>query len=179
MTSFSGVTYVLVWFVLRIYAFIEAAALRSILLQYAGAPIATCVLFGTDGYGFQEPRVQMVRGYGFHIISRLKMDGSGENRFAAVRFTIPGQVCGLITSGLRFQDKSAGQFRSCLHSTFFFFQHLSSRTATPPMPFTLGVLLPLRTNSIIFRHPPPSPQQPPLVPIAHPGPIDDVVLLNF
>ena len=25
--------------------------------------------FCTDGYGFQEPRVQMVRGYGFHIIA--------------------------------------------------------------------------------------------------------------
>ena len=29
----------------RIYAFVEAAALRSIVLQYAGAPIATRVLF--------------------------------------------------------------------------------------------------------------------------------------
>ena len=29
----------------------------------------TLFLFGTDGYGFQEPRVQMVRGYGFHMIA--------------------------------------------------------------------------------------------------------------
>ena len=47
-------------------------------------------------------------------------------------------------------------------------RHLSSRTATSPMPSTLGMHSPLRTNSSIFLHPP-SPQQPPLVPIAHPG----------
>ena len=40
MTSFSGVT-----FLSRIYAFIEAAALRSIALRHAGAPIATRVSF--------------------------------------------------------------------------------------------------------------------------------------
>ena len=46
MTSFSGLTFVLFCFALlrfRIYAFVEAAALRSTVLRYAGAPIATRV----------------------------------------------------------------------------------------------------------------------------------------
>ena len=42
MKFFSGVTFVLLCFVFRFYAFVEAAALRSIVLRYAGAPIATC-----------------------------------------------------------------------------------------------------------------------------------------
>ena len=54
-------------------------------------------------------------------------------------------------------------------------QHISSRTATSPMPSTSGMHSPLRTNSSIFLHPP-SPQQPPLVPIAHPGDIGCVFL---
>ena len=52
MTSFSGVTFALFRFALLcfgfgLYAFVEAAALRSIVLGYAGAPIAThtCVFF--------------------------------------------------------------------------------------------------------------------------------------
>ena len=56
-------------------------------------------------------------------LSRLKMDGSGETRFAAVRFTVPGQACGLVTARLRFQVKSTGRFRSGLHSTTSFFQN--------------------------------------------------------
>ena len=44
MTSFSGVPFfVLLRF--RLYAFVEAAALRSIVLRYAGAPIATRLFF--------------------------------------------------------------------------------------------------------------------------------------
>ena len=43
MTSFSGVTFVFVLLRFRLYAFVEAAALRSIVLRYAGAPIATRV----------------------------------------------------------------------------------------------------------------------------------------
>ena len=44
MTSFSGVPFfVLLRF--RLYAFVEAAALRSIVLRYAGVPIATRFLF--------------------------------------------------------------------------------------------------------------------------------------
>ena len=39
----------LLYFVFRLYAFVEAAALRSIVLRYAGTPIATrvcvCVFF--------------------------------------------------------------------------------------------------------------------------------------
>ena len=45
MTSFSGVRFVLFCFVFRLYAFVEAAALRSIVLRYASAPIATRVFF--------------------------------------------------------------------------------------------------------------------------------------
>ena len=40
MSSFSGVTFVLFRF--RLYTFIEAAALRSIVLRYVGALTATC-----------------------------------------------------------------------------------------------------------------------------------------
>ena len=43
--SLSGVTFVLFCFVFILYAFVEAAALRSIVLRYAGAPIATRVFF--------------------------------------------------------------------------------------------------------------------------------------
>ena len=39
MASFSGVTFVLLRF--HLYAFVEAAALHSIVLRYAGASIAT------------------------------------------------------------------------------------------------------------------------------------------
>ena len=41
MSSFSGVTFVLFRF--GLYTFIEAAALRSIILRYAGVPTATRV----------------------------------------------------------------------------------------------------------------------------------------
>ena len=78
------------------------------------------VLFGTDGDGFQEPRVQMVRGYGFHIITvgtwmvpeKLGLLRSG------LRSLVKSAVW--LRSGLRFQVKSAGRFRSGLHSTYFF-----------------------------------------------------------
>ena len=42
---FSGVTFVMFCFVFRLYAFVEAAALRSIVLLDAGVPIATRVSF--------------------------------------------------------------------------------------------------------------------------------------
>ena len=45
MKFFSGVTFVLLCFVFRLYAFVEAASLRSTVLRYAGAPIATRVSF--------------------------------------------------------------------------------------------------------------------------------------
>ena len=45
MTSFSGVTFVLFCFLFRLYALVEAGALRSILLRNVGAPIATRVFF--------------------------------------------------------------------------------------------------------------------------------------
>ena len=77
----------------------------------------TLFLFGTDAYCFQEPRVQMVRCYGFHTI--------------AVRAWMVREKLGLLRSGLRslvksavwlrcgsqFQVMSAGRFRSGLLST--------------------------------------------------------------
>ena len=45
MTSFSGVTFLLFWLRFRFYAFVEAAALRPVVLRYAGAPIATYDLY--------------------------------------------------------------------------------------------------------------------------------------
>ena len=45
MTSFSGVTFVFVLLRFRLYAFVEGATLRSIVLRYAGVSIATRVFF--------------------------------------------------------------------------------------------------------------------------------------
>ena len=45
MTSFSGVMFLFVLLRFRLCAFVEAAALRSIVLRYAGAPIATRVFY--------------------------------------------------------------------------------------------------------------------------------------
>ena len=51
--KFSGVTFVLFCFdFVFIYAFVEAAALRSIVLRYASAPIATPVFFFFGRYRF-------------------------------------------------------------------------------------------------------------------------------
>ena len=90
---------------------------------------------------------------------------------------------GLLRSGLRSLVKSAVGYGAVYDSRLNLrvgfgpvcIQHISSRTATSPMPSTLGMHSPLRTNSSIFLHPP-SPQQPPLVPIAHPGGIGCVFL---
>ena len=49
---FSGVTFVLFCLVFRLYAFVEAAALRSIVLRYAGVPIATRVSFFSYFFSF-------------------------------------------------------------------------------------------------------------------------------
>ena len=38
-------------------------------IKIGGVGLLTLFLFGTDGYGLQEPRVQLVRGYGFYIIA--------------------------------------------------------------------------------------------------------------
>ena len=80
----------------------------------------TLFLFGTDGYGFQEPRVQMVRGYGFHIITVVAWmvpEKLGLLR-SALRSLVKSAVW--LRPGLRFQVKSAGRFRFGLHSTSFF-----------------------------------------------------------
>ena len=57
MASFSGVTFGLfcfasLCFVFVVYAFVEAAALCSITLRYAGAPIATRVSFFLSVFPF-------------------------------------------------------------------------------------------------------------------------------
>ena len=59
MTSFSGnlirlFYFALLCFVFRLYATVEAAALRSIVLRYAGAPIATRVSFFSGDVAFSE-----------------------------------------------------------------------------------------------------------------------------
>ena len=77
-------------------------------------------LFCTDGYGFQEPRVQMVRGYGFHIIAVgtwMVPDKLGLLR-SGLRSLVKSAVW--LRCGLRFQVRCAGRFRSGLHSTPFF-----------------------------------------------------------
>ena len=88
--------------------------------------------------------------------------------------------CGLVYGpwlSLRFGYGAVYDSRLSLRGGFgpVYNQHISSRTVTYPMPSTLGMYSPLRTNSSIFLHPP-SPQQPPLVPIAHLGVIGCVFL---
>ena len=71
----------------------------------------TCFLFGIDGYGFQEPRLQMVRGYGFHIIAVgawMVPENPGLLR-SGLRFLVKSAV--RLRSGFRFQVKSAVRFR--------------------------------------------------------------------
>ena len=99
-----------------------------------------------------------------------RMDGSGETGFAAVRFYGPWL-------SLRFGYGAVYNSRLSLRGGFgpVCIQHLSARTATSPMPSTLGMHSALRTKSSIFLHPS-SPQQPPLVSIEHPGGIGSVFL---
>ena len=66
-------------------------------LKKSGTLNGTLFLFGADGCGFQEPRVQMVRGYGFHIIAvengrfrRNSVCCGPVHGLVTVRFTIPG-----------------------------------------------------------------------------------------
>ena len=155
------------------YAFITIFILMvrkvSMCLIYQGSSLYT-VLLGTDGHGSQEPRVQMVRGYRFHII--------------AVGTSVVPEKLGLLRSGLRSLVKSAVWLRSGLRNSRLSLrvgsrpvctQNIFSRTAASPMPSTLGKHLPLRTNSFTFLHLLSS-QQPPLVLIAHPRGIDCVFI---
>ena len=73
MASFSGVTFVLfrfalLRFVFRLYAFVEAAALRPIVLRYAGAPIAARDSFLLFVWGRRFFRVFFVRFPIFHCM---------------------------------------------------------------------------------------------------------------
>ena len=94
--------------------------IESLVHKNSRALHGTLFLFGTDGYGFQKPRVQMVRGYGFHTITgetwmvpeKLGLLRSG------LRSLVKSAIW--LRSGLRFQVKSAGRFRSGLYSTFSF-----------------------------------------------------------
>ena len=92
-------------------------------------------LFGTNGYGFKEPRVQMVRGYGFHIIAV-------ENGRFWRNSVCCGPVYGCVWSSLRFGYGPVYDSRLSLRVGFGPIctqQCLSSRTATPNMPSTLGM----------------------------------------
>ena len=96
---------------LMMYYFVFAVFLRAL--------HRSLFWFCTDGYGFQEPRVQMVRGYGLRINAvgawvvpeKLGLLRSG------LRSLVKSTVW--LRCGLRFQVKSAGRFRSGLHSTSF------------------------------------------------------------
>ena len=91
----------------------------TILPKKSRALHGSLFLFCTDSYGFRESRVQMVRGYGFHIIAvgaymvpeKLGLLRSG------LRSLVKSAVW--LRCGLRFQVKSAGRFRSGLQSTPF------------------------------------------------------------
>ena len=88
-------------------------------LDFGRALQGSLFWFCTDGYGFQEPRVQMVRGYGFHIIAvgaRMVPEKLGLLR-SGLRSLVKSAVW--LRCGLRFQVKSVGRFRSGLHSTSF------------------------------------------------------------
>ena len=100
----------------------------------------TLFLFCTDGYGFQEPRVQMVRGY--FTLARLEHGWFRRNSVCC------GPVYGPSLS-LRFGYGAVYDSRLSLRVGFgpVCTQHLWSRTATSPMPSTLGML---STNSSIF-----------------------------
>ena len=72
MTSFSGVTFVLFCFVFVFILCIKAAALRSIVLRYAGAPIATRVsLFFPIAY----LEILLFSSILFYTISAFSLDG--------------------------------------------------------------------------------------------------------
>ena len=83
MTSFSGVTFVLFCFVFRPYAFVEAATLGSIVLRYAGVPIATRVSFffflsfyGSFGdVAFSEYFFPAFSFYGEYVVRSSLPDG--------------------------------------------------------------------------------------------------------
>ena len=67
---FSGVTFVLFCFVFRPYAFVESAALRSIVLRYAGVPIATRTYVFLSFYFFLFLfiwRLRFVRVFLYHF----------------------------------------------------------------------------------------------------------------
>ena len=78
MTSFSGVTFVFVLLRFRLYAFVEAAALRSIVLRYAGAPIAPrvfsffwrCRFFGVVFVPFPLSLL-----YGKYVVRSFRLNG--------------------------------------------------------------------------------------------------------
>ena len=78
---FSGVTFVLFCFVFRLYAFVEAAALRSIVLRYAGVPIATRVsfIFFLLFFVYLEmslfPSIVSLSLYGEYVVRSFLSDG--------------------------------------------------------------------------------------------------------
>ena len=97
MTSFSGVTFVLFCFVFRLYAFDEAAALRSIVLRYAGAPIATRVFFSFCLFG----DVAFFRVFFVQFPLSLRM----ENTITVVRSFLPVGIFLPCDHGLDFRHQ--------------------------------------------------------------------------
>ena len=86
MTSFSGITFVLFCFALvrffRIYAFVEDAALRSIVLRYSGAPVVTRVPFFFPFVYLEMPlfpsifcTISAFSLYGEYVVRSFLLDG--------------------------------------------------------------------------------------------------------
>ena len=83
MASFSGVAFVLFCFVFVLNGFVEAAALRSVVLRYAGAPIATHVFFSFFPFDYLEmsffPSIFCIIAvfslYGEYVVRSFLQDG--------------------------------------------------------------------------------------------------------
>ena len=93
MSSFSGFTSVLFHFCL--YTFIEAAAVRSIVLRYAGSPTATRVFFFFLFVVLLE--MMSLSSSIFCIIAVFSLYGE-----YVVRFSLPDGVFYLVTTGCIF-----------------------------------------------------------------------------
>ena len=78
--------FVLFCFVFRLYAFVEAAALHSIVLRYAGVPIATCVSFFLFFHFFAYLEMSLFPSI-FFTISAFSLYGE-----YVVRFFLPDGV---------------------------------------------------------------------------------------
>ena len=78
MPSFSGVNFVLFWLRFRLHAFVEAAALRSIVIRYAGAPTATRFSFFLF-FPFVYLEISLFRVFFVPYPLCLCMEGNGKS----------------------------------------------------------------------------------------------------